>query len=368
MSTIGDEKLAELRSMVETRPAPPPAEIHARAATLRRVRRRRRIGVATTIGVAGLVTASIAAFSPSIDQDGETIPWVLGAPPASAASTNCHYFGGPSDLLEPTDVRADLVYLPPDGTVDAPLQTVSATETQVECPLSDLDAVGLRRDAEGNVEAAISVYGPTLGRYEPVDGRSQEVSMREGSGYLLTWDESASQLALNWSEDGSWWAAQAVGLDADELLDVMEAIRIDHDQVVASSFLDGFEVVVPQSLVGKDVHEWSVSYGRPDEEPLLNLIVSSATSSPAEARVVSVPGAIPAEVVADDPSVSGFGVFEPSVAGASSLSWDTPDGRRFELQFTGDTGLGEALDIAESLGRISTSDKHITDAWLHPEY
>jgi len=330
-------------------------DIHRRARALH-TRRRLLVGATSATGIA----AALAVAGVVLPQDAGTggnpsVATYLGVTAAHAADgaeADCRLGYGSAVDLGDLDDRADIAALAVlfrDGTDVALLRGISAHQDEGQCPppvpalvLYDLEPL-----------RGISVWPDVA---NPYDGDTGLVStqVRGVRGEFMTLDTGTR--VLSWVEpDGERWLAEASGVDADELVAVLDAMQIGDDDTVSADLPDGFEAA-PVSPPTTDLvmPEWTVQYGSPGAEWTADRVIVNVTEAyaPTAALAASWSGFTPSQVGSHVALYdAGDGVF-------GSLRWDA-DGRSYVLTGTG--GIQRLVMLAEHLEPVAVDDPRLMD-------
>lgn len=333
------------------------ADIHRRAAVLRR-RRRGRAGAASAVGVAAALAVAGVVLPPGPGSGGDTSAVAyLGITPARAAdgtAADCRLAYGSDipvvDLADRPDAAAVLALLE-DGSGAPPLRSVWARQDELRCPppVPALVAYDL------SPVRGVSVWPDVANPYtrEPGLVRTQ---VRGAPGELLTFEEGGH--VLSWVEpDGERWLAEASGVDVAELVAFLDGLGIDEENVVTGAVPDGFDQApVPTRTPDLVQPGWSAAYGSGREGVHLG---AQEIDHPVVALAARWSGFTTTRV-GEHPALYD------ETEGGGTLRWDA-DGRQYTL--SGQGGIERLVRLAEQVRPITADDPRLVgvpETWRLP--
>lgn len=358
---MNDDLLLRLPDLadLDDRAVPPIEQIHGRARAIRVARRRARTAVGVGLGATALVVGGVlipqAGGAPG---EGQQLAAFLGVAPARAAdgsAADCFDGGEAATLTDRAswgsspEIAAMATLLPADAGV-APLRGISAGETVSRC----VPAVPAAVYYDDAPVRGVSVWSDVAQPYS-AGGGLVDREVRGQAGQLMTL--SGGGLVLSWVEpDGRRWLAEGSGLSVDDLVAVLDGLRIS-GAAIADGAPAGYVAAEPQPAASDTAWRWEVQYGSPGAAWTADrvvLIVRSQAAPPAVFAARYAQGVTFTEVN------GGLAVFvEDGDSGVRSLYWQA-DGLAYFLN--GDAGVDDLVALAERLQPVSLDDPRVVAA------
>lgn len=274
--TTTPDPLDRLASVDAGTRAPALADIGSRARTLRQRRTGGRaagvLGIAAVLAVGGVV---LPASHDGRELGPAPVAQFLGVQSAEAAGSSCGQ--ARAEWLDPGAWSRPAVATLTSTIADAPLPVTAAgaREQTDECPAPY--AVAVLYDA--TAARGIAVYADVEFAFAP-DAVLEDATVQGDPAQWRTFEGGMS--AVTWVRaDGTRWLARAQGVEAAELLRVLDALTLDERSVPVQDLPDGFALAVPDHAPADVVDEWWIEYGAPvPEAPASGLEPAPATLLP----------------------------------------------------------------------------------------
>ncbi len=320
--------------------APALADIGGRARAIRQRRTAGRaagvLGIAAVLAVGGVV---LPAGDDGRDLGPAPVAQFLGVRPADAAEGCGRAW---AQWLDPGVWTRPEVAALASTIADAPLPTTAAgvREQTDACPAPYAAAVLY----DAAAARGIAVYADVEFAFAP-DAVLEDATIQGDPARWRTFEGGMS--AVTWVRaDGTRWLARAQGVEAAEMLRVLDGLVLDATSVPVQGLPDGFALAVPDHAPADVVDEWWIEYGAPvpdgpatglepappallDEAGYVRLRVTPA----GEPWQVAFAGGLPVGLT----TVGGVpATASPRDGGMLSLRW-TADGRDYELVADGGT-------------------------------
>lgn len=355
--------LTTLGDAADARPVPPVERVHARAAHLRRHRRR-----TTSALSVGAVAAALAVGGVVLPQGSETggetaaMAEFLGVVPASAASgeVDCR-IGYGNGAIPSEDWAADPVAAALPVLLDSPdlppMRSVSLGSETGSCPPAVPTAVLY---ADGSPVRALALYTDVANPYS-AEGGLLDVAVRGTTAEVMTFDDGGR--VLSWLEpDGKRWVAWVGGFAQDEAVGLLDALTLVADGGVEPSTVpEGLlSAEVPPQTTERTNTSFGILYGSPGRETpdAVHVSVSSVPGAAVEWAATGAPGVVLT-------SVDGhLAEYAPTAEGQGQLRWSTGGLSYF---VAGSGGMDRLVALAESMEHVAPDDPRMVAAADLPE-
>lgn len=355
----------------DARPVPPVERVHARAADLRRRRRR-----ATSVLSVGAVAAALAVGGVVLPQGGGpggTAPAMaefLGVVPANAASgeVDCRIGYGNGEMpyadwaSDPVAAGLPVLLDSPDL---APMRGVSMGSDTASCPPAVPTAVLY---TDGSPVRALALYTDVANPYS-AEGGLTDVAVRGTTAEVMTFDDGGQ--VLSWLEpDGKRWVAWVGGFAQGEAVGLLDALALVADGgVEPASIPQGLLTaeVPPQTTELRTVR-FGVDYGSPVAEwtaDRVHVQVSTDPSATVQWAATGAPGVVLTEVGGH------LAEYFPSPTAPESFGEDygelrwTTGGLSYVIAGSG--GMDRLVALAESMEHVAPDDPRMVAAVDLPE-
>jgi hypothetical protein len=365
---MSTDPLSRLADQGPGSPTPDLAGVRRRARALRLARRRARLAggtlaLAAVLTVGGVVVPQIGGDEPG-DRAGSTVALALGVAPARAADAGTDCSTGSAEWLDRAQWAGDPRITDAAVLLDGapwPLASAGVHDQTMDCAEALPAAVLLDTDPVRGIAVFADVADPFPAGTEGVTG----VRVRGGDGWLR---DFGGGLLLSWVDgDGVRWIVNGSGMSGGELVDAVDALRLDGTSVDLASAPAGFAPVpVPQAPADPVTRTWWVTYG--DTRPVVGAdgvaVQPAGAGVELQARTATAPPEVAASYWAAETVLVDVGgaraVFspwgDPDTDVGGWLSWDA-DGIRYTV--SGALPLPDLVALARTAVPVDVLDPRL---------
>jgi hypothetical protein len=333
---------------------PPVEQVHSRAGTIRRQRRRARVGVS----VGALATALVIGAGLAPQDDGgvgnlqaASFLGIARAQAADGVQANCLDGVGYTTRFTREQWSADpqvaalASWLPADAT-GLPVRGIDVTSNQRACPPPVPAAVLY---TETPAKQGLTLWSDVA---RPFTGQTglENVDLRGTTAELL---DLPGNILLSWREgDGTRWVAQASGIDQASILSTLDSLTLRGTTLDGASVPASWEQAqLPEPTNDPNVLSWDVEYGQPgdgSDDPGIRLQVAR------ESEPVAAAAARGAAVISYTRVNGQLAVFWTDEGGC--LSWDSAG---LAYQLCGSQDLDRLGALAARVARVEPTDPRV---------